>query len=79
MTQTWDDYLNNVEAEIDTTHPEPELSEEERRHQERTETAEIVNRISIPGALTGMPREGTTPLPLGPDATAAEIAARIRP
>lgn len=74
--RTWDDYLDAVDAEL--TPANPELTEEEQRYQDRKETNDIANNLTIPTMSSGIARKQVRPDPLGPDATAADIAARLR-
>ena len=78
--QTWDDYLNEVEAELSDSASErtaPEPTPEQKRLQERQEARDLANSVRL-GSATGSTRTGDLAPVLGDNATAEDIASRVR-
>ncbi|WP_125100191.1 hypothetical protein [Leucobacter chromiireducens] len=74
--QTWDDYFNEVEAEIGVAPEAEQHSPEEQRYTAKKEARDLANKLRIAGP-SGLPRTGNLPEPLGPNASGKDIAARI--
>lgn len=79
-TRTWGDYLDEVDAELADLHTEeqPEPTEEEKRYQARKEANDLANTLALDSALTGFRKQYVRADPLAPDASASDIAARLR-
>lgn len=78
--QTWDDYLNEVEAEISDfvgERKDAELTPEQKHLQERQEARDLANSVRL-GTATGTTRTGDLAPVLGDNATAEDIASRVR-
>lgn len=67
--RTWDDYLNEVEAEIEGHDPAPSAAE--LRHETKQEARRLANSIRIDG------RTGTLPAPSTDDTSAKDLANRV--
>lgn len=79
-TRTWGEYFDEVDAELADLHAEeqPELTEEEKRYQARKEANDLANALTLDCAHTGFRKQYVRADPLAPDASASDIAARLR-
>lgn len=78
--RTWNEFFEEAEAEIaelTNARSEPELTPEQARLQARQEARDIANNIRL-GNETGTPRTGDLAPILDDDATAKDIASRVR-
>ena len=78
--RTWDEYFEAAEAEIEaleSERTEPELTPDQMRRQARQEARDLANSIRL-GADSGTPRTGDLAPVLDDDATAEDIASRLR-
>ncbi len=74
---SFSDFLDEVEAELEAGQPAQTISEEEQRYRAKQEAVELANSLTLYSPQSGLPRVGALPDALPPDASGKDIAARI--
>lgn len=77
--------MDEVDAELaesrrerEATKPAvPEITEDEKRYQLKKEANDLVNKFHMAGPSAAFPHRYERPAPLHPDASGAEVAARL--